>query len=107
MKKNNIEMYKNSKTSTYDICECMVCLENIDKENSANLTTLYCSHYFHTECINEWLNKSQSCPICKQSIYKIVLNEWFETQYKKWEDEISNPKPKKKFKFNKNMCIIS
>ena len=111
IKKNNIQMHKKSETSLFELNECMICLDEIDKIKSNDLTTLYCSHYYHTKCIDEWLKKSSNCPICKRSIYKIVFDEWFDIQYNKWIDEISQPKKRNlykiKFKQNYKMCVIS
>ena len=43
---------------------CIICLENIDK--SKNIIKLQCGHDFHKECLLEWLNKNDNCPICKK-----------------------------------------
>ncbi len=39
---------------------CPICLE-FDKK----MTTLSCTHKFCSSCINKWLVKNQSCPICR------------------------------------------
>ena len=27
-----------------------------------------CKHYFHKKCIDKWLKKNASCPICRDKI---------------------------------------
>lgn len=48
---------------------CSICLTNMDD----NLHVLTCKHTFHKECINNWIKKSTTCPICRSIItrYKI------------------------------------
>mmetsp|Transcript_10392 Transcript_10392/g.19724 ORF Transcript_10392/g.19724 Transcript_10392/m.19724 type:complete len:267 (+) Transcript_10392:317-1117(+) len=46
--------------------QCSVCLD--DFQPQAELRTLPCMHIFHVECIDEWLTKSATCPICKHNI---------------------------------------
>lgn len=43
---------------------CMVCLSEF--QDGEELRELSCSHLFHVGCIGEWLQRSASCPICKQ-----------------------------------------
>ena len=31
-------------------------------------TLLNCGHFFHSECINLWINEERICPICRQPI---------------------------------------
>lgn len=45
---------------------CMVCLSNFSKDEL--LRELPCQHTFHVNCIDEWLARSNLCPICKQSV---------------------------------------
>jgi len=40
--------------------KCLICLDSIDY-----IEFLPCSHGFHTNCINEWINEKPYCPICK------------------------------------------
>ncbi|CAA2954595.1 E3 ubiquitin- ligase RNF130-like [Olea europaea subsp. europaea] len=42
---------------------CTVCLEEISA--GSLVSTLTCSHVFHSSCIFEWLNRSENCPICR------------------------------------------
>ena len=40
--------------------DCAICLESISES-----ITLDCKHSFHGGCIGAWLQKSSSCPICR------------------------------------------
>nr|XP_019710340.1 E3 ubiquitin-protein ligase RNF115-like [Elaeis guineensis] len=43
--------------------ECVICLE--DFVAGAEVSTIPCSHSFHSQCITQWLEKSHLCPICR------------------------------------------
>jgi len=43
---------------------CPIC-----EENKVNLC-LPCSHFFCEECINDWVKKSQTCPLCRIQLKK-------------------------------------
>uniref|UniRef100_A0A0C9RWB8 RING-type E3 ubiquitin transferase n=1 Tax=Wollemia nobilis TaxID=56998 RepID=A0A0C9RWB8_9CONI len=45
---------------------CPTCLEGYDKENPRIITK--CEHNFHLGCILEWMERSDSCPICGQEM---------------------------------------
>ena len=43
---------------------CPICLDNYkDKEYKR---TLKCGHTFHKKCIDKWIKKHNSCPICRK-----------------------------------------
>lgn len=49
--------------------DCSICLASISSEPSCEEEkprSLPCHHTFHTECINEWLNVKQNCPLCRK-----------------------------------------
>ncbi|XXG41830.1 hypothetical protein AAC387_Pa01g2212 [Persea americana] len=41
---------------------CPTCLEEYTPENPKIITQ--CSHHFHLGCIYEWMERSESCPVC-------------------------------------------
>ncbi|KAL2342736.1 hypothetical protein Fmac_004021 [Flemingia macrophylla] len=43
---------------------CPICLEEYDEENPKLATK--CDHYFHLACILEWMERSETCPVCDQ-----------------------------------------
>ncbi|CAN6726807.1 unnamed protein product [Malus baccata var. baccata] len=48
--------------SSEDEDVCPTCLDEYTSENPKIITR--CSHHFHLGCIYEWLERSESCPIC-------------------------------------------
>ncbi|KAL9231010.1 hypothetical protein vseg_006285 [Gypsophila vaccaria] len=50
--------------------DCPICLEEYTEENPKLLTK--CEHHFHLCCILEWMERSDTCPVCDQ---KMVLDE--------------------------------
>ena len=45
---------------------CIICME--DFEIGEKICYLPCFHFFHSECIKPWTQKSDKCPICKAII---------------------------------------
>ncbi|XP_042491327.1 probable E3 ubiquitin-protein ligase RHB1A [Macadamia integrifolia] len=45
---------------------CPTCLEEYDKENPRIITK--CEHHFHLSCILEWMERSDTCPVCDQEM---------------------------------------
>ncbi|RCV08981.1 hypothetical protein SETIT_1G370500v2 [Setaria italica] len=43
---------------------CPICLEEYDEENPRSITK--CEHHFHLCCILEWMERSDTCPVCDQ-----------------------------------------
>ncbi|KAL3511020.1 hypothetical protein ACH5RR_030421 [Cinchona calisaya] len=41
---------------------CPTCLEEYTPENPKIITK--CSHHYHLSCIYEWMERSESCPVC-------------------------------------------
>ena len=46
--------------------KCGICLEEYTEEDI--LRKMPCDHFYHKDCIDEWLNNRSECPICKQNI---------------------------------------
>ena len=32
------------------------------------LRKLTCGHYYHKDCVDEWLLKDKKCPVCKSEV---------------------------------------
>lgn len=46
--------------------KCMVCMEEF--ADGETLRSLPCLHRYHQNCIDQWLVRCATCPICKQNI---------------------------------------
>ncbi|KAL5544422.1 hypothetical protein UlMin_008206 [Ulmus minor] len=60
--KEFIEGLERQKVEDSDIV-CSVCLEDVLKGSEA--IGLPCSHLYHGDCIVEWLQRSNDCPLCR------------------------------------------
>ena len=57
-----------------DDCCCSICLDEISQDS---VRTFECNHYFHLSCLNEWVRKSATCPVCRTKlnvIHTIQIN---------------------------------
>uniref|UniRef100_A0A1D1Z5G7 RING-type E3 ubiquitin transferase n=1 Tax=Anthurium amnicola TaxID=1678845 RepID=A0A1D1Z5G7_9ARAE len=61
-KLSKLSVYNTSPTEEEDVCP--TCLEEYDTENPRIITK--CEHHFHLSCILEWMERSDTCPICDQ-----------------------------------------
>lgn len=50
---NYIGYFKNDK--------CIICTEPLNN----NATILSCGHIYHFNCLHKWINKNNSCPLCR------------------------------------------
>ncbi|XP_023770191.1 putative RING-H2 finger protein ATL21A [Lactuca sativa] len=49
-----------------DDATCAICLSDYKPKESLR-TIPECNHYFHSECIDEWLKLNATCPVCRNS----------------------------------------
>ena len=62
---------------------CSICIENIDlNKQNIKYIKFVCSHIYHTECVNPWVIKKNSCPNCRTIIKKDIKNEDIENTNK-------------------------
>ena len=65
---------KNKKIKNIFNETCIICLENLKKENEQlkreeeKTAILECEHKFHEKCIIKWLKKHNRCPICRREV---------------------------------------
>lgn len=53
--------------------ECSICLSEFTEGDMCRRLPTPCSHTFHKHCIDEWFANNSNCPLCKRSIYRIML----------------------------------
>eukprot|EP01063_Lacrimia_lanifica_P015365 TRINITY_DN22154_c0_g1_i1.p2 TRINITY_DN22154_c0_g1~~TRINITY_DN22154_c0_g1_i1.p2 ORF type:complete len:213 (+),score=35.20 TRINITY_DN22154_c0_g1_i1:92-730(+) len=53
-------------TTLVGVEECPLCLETYEADDK--MRTLGCSHFFHRSCIDEWLRRAGTCPVCCQTV---------------------------------------
>ncbi|XWS60876.1 hypothetical protein CRYUN_Cryun07bG0075400 [Craigia yunnanensis] len=47
-----------------DGMECMICMVQL-MSSGTEVTRMPCSHLFHGDCIQKWLNTCHQCPLCR------------------------------------------
>ena len=58
--------------------QCSICLENII--DTTQQKVLDCSHIYHKTCIYVWIGHNKnSCPLCRETIFKPVKVNEIET----------------------------
>ncbi|KAM7268454.1 hypothetical protein ACFE04_010620 [Oxalis oulophora] len=55
-----------------DDSRCSVCLENLLFGSNSEVISFPCWHIFHGGCITKWMEKSDSCPMCRSELVNIV-----------------------------------
>ncbi|XP_068645843.1 RING-H2 finger protein ATL16-like [Aristolochia californica] len=53
-----------------NLSECAVCLNEFQEEERLRLLP-DCSHAFHIDCIDTWLQSNANCPLCRSSISNV------------------------------------
>ena len=46
--------------------KCIIC--QYDFKENEYLRKLSCEHFYHKDCVDEWLLKDKHCPICKNEV---------------------------------------
>ncbi|GMI63750.1 Arabidopsis Toxicos en Levadura 92 [Hibiscus trionum] len=55
------------KSNDFDQPSCSICLQSLkDGELARNLPR--CGHIFHLKCIDEWLKREGTCPMCREHV---------------------------------------
>lgn len=68
--------------------ECSVCLSKFRDEETLRLLPK-CKHGFHIDCIDTWLEKHATCPLCRQRVSADDLSEPVSTSFRfsSWNEE--------------------
>jgi len=49
--------------------DCSICIQTASDDDIDNYVGLQCGHYFHYNCVSEWLFANQTCPVCRFVLY--------------------------------------
>ena len=47
---------------------CIICM--MEYEEGDVLRLLYCKHYYHVQCVDQWLMRNATCPQCRATVDK-------------------------------------
>ncbi|KAJ1409443.1 Zinc finger, RING-type [Sesbania bispinosa] len=61
------EVNRDSTNGERSFCECAVCLNEFQEDEKLRIIP-NCSHVFHIDCIDVWLQNNANCPLCRTSI---------------------------------------
>ncbi|XP_004510868.1 RING-H2 finger protein ATL54-like [Cicer arietinum] len=56
--------------STIECTQCVICLGDY-KEKEILRIIPYCGHTFHLYCIDMWLRKQSTCPVCRLPLHSV------------------------------------
>ncbi len=57
---------------------CTICLNNFNA--GQDVAELGCRHFFHRDCIAQWLRQHKTCPVCRQ---QVEPSQWTQTEKKR------------------------
>lgn len=61
-------------TSSEEDTQCSICLSEY-QENEVLRIMPKCGHSFHLSCIDIWLRKQSTCPVCRLSVSESIENK--------------------------------
>ncbi|QIV95785.1 RING finger family protein [Allofrancisella inopinata] len=55
-----------------DKTSCSICLDNFtfSEFNNSKICITTCGHFYHKNCIEQWLKSNHTCPLCKKELLK-------------------------------------
>lgn len=60
-------LYSNIKSKYLDSIDCCpVCFEKFEQDDEVIL--LKCDHFYHSDCVNNFILYNTSCPVCREEI---------------------------------------
>jgi hypothetical protein len=48
--------------------ECVICMNPLDVQRTALRMVTPCGHFFHTGCLNRWMDVKMECPTCRRPL---------------------------------------
>lgn len=70
---NNLPTCNYHRETFPDVTECSICQNEYEPNQKVKKFT--CNHIFHENCIDIWLNKNSTCPLCRKYIINIYDEE--------------------------------
>lgn len=67
---NNISMHQVSTPLADDDSKCSICYDTMAPDMTPVVKTP-CFHLFHATCLTTWVKRSQTCPLCRQSLHAV------------------------------------
>jgi hypothetical protein len=69
--KDDNEFSKESKVNVKEesVSICSICLES-NKNDEKVSEKLICGHFYHKDCISQWLENNTTCPLCRVIVLK-------------------------------------
>ena len=67
---NSLERFEVNETNYVDSNHCSICYEPLNNI----CVKLRCDHSFHEHCITNWLNRRNTCPLCRHTVYDVPEN---------------------------------
>lgn len=65
------EIFRSNNNSSSRLCysseSCVICMKEF-KEGETCLALTTCNHFFHPDCIRQWLINNPICPLCRLSV---------------------------------------
>lgn len=48
--------------------ECVICMGTVDIRRPLSRMVTPCSHFFHPQCLQRWMDVKMECPTCRQNL---------------------------------------
>ena len=48
--------------------ECVICMNPVDAETAHSRMLTPCNHFFHTSCLQRWMDVKMECPTCRSPL---------------------------------------
>jgi len=83
--------FSRSMVSAEEALTCCVCLEDLPSPDcEGEIRELDCGHCFHRCCVDSWLQRNPTCPLCKASAKPTVSSS--HSPPRQWQDKLHRPR---------------